>query len=116
MMTWGTGDDRQADYRAASPSEMCNAPQHVLEPILLDAARSFGADIRFDHEVVEIGQTPEGVVARVRKRRDGGELEIRARYAIGCDGARSIVGEQGGFEFEGRPVWAMPSPCGSKPT
>ncbi len=101
LMTWGTGDDRQADYRAASPCEMCNAPQHVLEPILLDAARSFGADIRFDHEVVEIGQTPEGVVARVRRRRDGSELEVRARYAIGCDGARSVVGEQGRFEFEG---------------
>ena len=29
------------------------------------------------------------------------ELEVRARYAIGCDGARSVVGEQGRFEFEG---------------
>ena len=59
MMTWGTGDDRRADYQTASPCEMCNAPQHVLEPILLDAARSFGADIRFDHEVVAVTQTPD---------------------------------------------------------
>src|SRR5262249_28661842 len=57
MMTWGTGEDRRFDYAAASPCEMCNAPQHVLEPILLDAARSFGADIRFDHEVVAVDQT-----------------------------------------------------------
>jgi 2,4-dichlorophenol 6-monooxygenase len=103
LMTWGTGDERRADYQAASPCAMCNAAQHVLEPILLDAARSFGAEIRFDHEVIGIGQTPECVVARVRQRVDGKELEVRARYAIGCDGARSIVGEEGEFEFEGQP-------------
>jgi len=101
MMTWGTGDDRCGDYRAASPCEMCNAPQHVLEPILLDAARGFGADIRFDHEVVAVKQTREQVVARVRKRPNGEELEVCARYAIGCDGARSIVAEQGNFVLEG---------------
>jgi 2,4-dichlorophenol 6-monooxygenase len=88
---------------------MCNAPQHVLEPMLLDAARSFGADIRFNHEVVGVRQTPECVVARVRRRLDGTEVEIRARYVIGCDGARTVVGEEGDFEFEGaaRPIGAI---------
>jgi 2,4-dichlorophenol 6-monooxygenase len=109
LMTWGTGDDRRPDYQAASPCEMCNAPQHVLEPILLDSARSLGADIRLNHEVVAIDQTPDNVIARVRKRLTGEELEIHARYAIGCDGARSIVGEAGGFELEGdtRPLHAV---------
>ncbi len=101
MMTWGTGEDRIADYRTASPCEMCNAPQHVLEPILLDAARGFGADVRFDHEVVGIRQTDDCVVTSVRNRVDGSELEIVSRYAIGCDGARTIVGENGDFRFEG---------------
>jgi 2,4-dichlorophenol 6-monooxygenase len=81
---------------------MCNAPQHVLEPILLAAARSFAADIRFNHEVVAIRQTPEEAIARVRQRLDGSEFEVRARYIVGCDGARSLVGEQGGFTFEGQ--------------
>jgi len=102
MMTWGTGNDRRADYQAASPCEMCNAPQHILEPILLDAARSFGADIRFNSEVVAVSQTTVRAVARVRNRLDGKELAVSARYIIGCDGARTIVGEQGGFELEGR--------------
>ena len=101
MMTWGAGDDRRVDYQAASPCAMCNVPQHILEPILLDTARSFGADIRFDHEVIGVDQTPEVAIARVRNRRSGEEREVRALYILGCDGARTIVGEQGGFEFEG---------------
>jgi 2,4-dichlorophenol 6-monooxygenase len=101
MMTWGTGDDRIGDYRAASPTEMCNAPQHILEPILLDRARELGADVRLHHEVVSIEQDDDAVTARVRPRRGGDEFEVVARYAVGCDGARSIVAEAGGFELEG---------------
>lgn len=101
MMTWGAGDERRAEYAGASPSAMCNAPQHILEPILLDRARALGADIRFDHEVVGVEQTDDAVVARVRRRDRDAEMEIRARYAIGCDGARSVVGSAGGFTFEG---------------
>ena len=53
-MTAFGGGDRELDYRAASPTEMCNAGQHVLEPILLDAVREFGGDVRFGHEVVGV--------------------------------------------------------------
>ena len=101
MMTFGTGDDRIGDYRAASPTEMCNAPQHVLEPILLDRARALDADVRLHHEVVAIDQHDDAVRARVRPRRGGDEFEVVARYAIGCDGAKGIVAEQGGFAFDG---------------
>jgi 2,4-dichlorophenol 6-monooxygenase len=101
MMTWGTGDERIGEYRAASPCEMCNAPQHILEPILLARARELGADIRLHHEVVSVAQDDEHVTARVRPRDGGPEFEVLARYAIGCDGARSVVGRDGGFEFEG---------------
>ena len=102
MMTWGTGDDRIGEYRAASPSEMCNIAQHVLEPILLERARELGADIRLHHEVVSVVQDDEHVTARVRPRDGGPEFEVVARYAIGCDGARTVVGRDGGFEFEGQ--------------
>src|SRR5882672_5780310 len=40
LMTWGTGPARKADYDNASPSAMMNAPQHLLEPVILDAALS----------------------------------------------------------------------------
>ncbi len=102
MMTWGEGDDRRGDYAAASPTAMCNIAQHVLEPILLDAARGFGADIRFDHEVVSVEQDDEFAVARIRRRPSGEEFQVQARYVLGCDGARTLVGEQGNFAFEGQ--------------
>jgi 2,4-dichlorophenol 6-monooxygenase len=102
MMTWGTGEDRHADYAAASPCSMCNAPQHVLEPVLLEAARAHGAEIRFDNEVVALEQAAAHATVRVRKRGSGDEYCVRARYVVGCDGARSIVAEHGGFELDGR--------------
>lgn len=39
---WGAGVDRRSDYERASPTGMCNISQHVLEPIILEAARSNG--------------------------------------------------------------------------
>lgn len=101
MMTWGTGSDRRGDYEAASPSAMCNAPQHMLEPIILAGARRLGADIRFGQELVSIRQDDDKVDARVRKRGTGEEYAIRAKYVIGADGARSSVSEQVGFDYEG---------------
>jgi 2,4-dichlorophenol 6-monooxygenase len=101
MMTWGTGE-RRADYEAASPCETCNAPQHVLEPMLLDQARHFGADIRFDHELVGLDERADEVVARVRRRGTGEEIAIHSRYVVGCDGARSVVADAGRFRFDGQ--------------
>ena len=101
MMTWGTGDDRIGDYRAASPSEMCNIAQNTLEPILLRRALELGADIRQDHEVRTIKDMGDFVEAHVVPRDGSPEFKVRARYAIGCDGSRTVVGTDGGFEFEG---------------
>ena len=102
MMTWGTGPDRIGEYTAASPSEMCNAPQHIMEPIILERARELGADIRFQSEVVSVVQDDDGVTVRVRPRDGSAEYDVRARYVIGCDGGRSIVATDGRFEFEGQ--------------
>jgi len=102
MMAWGAGTDRRADYELASPSSMCNAPQHLMEPLLLDAAKAFGADVRLRTELLQISQDGDHVHAVVRENATGTEYRIRSRYAIGCDGARSLVGEQLGFEYKGR--------------
>lgn len=103
IMSWGTADERLGDYRAASPCDMVNIAQHTLEPMLLDRARELGADIRQHTEVLSVRQTPDRVIATARPREGGETFEVVARYAIGCDGARTIVGQEGAFEFEKSP-------------
>jgi 2,4-dichlorophenol 6-monooxygenase len=99
---WGAGIDRRADYAAASPSPMTNIAQHKLEPIILEAAAKHRADIRFNHELVDLQQDRDGVSARVVDRTNGREHEIRSKYLIGADGGRSVVAPKEGFEFDGR--------------
>ena len=101
LMTWGSGVTRKADYEAASPTAMCNIPQHILEPLILRAARQRDADIRFSTELIRVRQTPDAVHATVRDTTSGDEYDIRARYAVGADGGRSTVAQQAGFAFDG---------------
>ncbi|MFC9442247.1 MULTISPECIES: FAD-dependent monooxygenase [Brevibacterium] len=101
LETWGTGSARSGDYEVASPSAMCNIPQHILEPVIAEAARDFGADIRFSTELVSAVETADGVEATVRNRDTGEESTILATYIVGADGGRSTVAEEFGFTFTG---------------
>ena len=56
--------------------------------MILDAALSRGADIRFSTELVSITQDDDSVHAVVRERDSGEEYTIASRYAIGADGGR----------------------------
>ncbi|WP_269507296.1 FAD-dependent monooxygenase [Burkholderia sp. IMCC1007] len=101
LQAWGTGTRRKADYDAASPSQMCNAPQHLLEPVILGAAREYGARILFNTELVSIRQTEDAVISRLVDVVTREEIEVISDYAIGADGAQSIVVKQLGFELDG---------------
>lgn len=101
LMTWGSGDERQADYRTASPSAMCNLPQHLLEPELRAAAVERGADLRFSTELIALSQNADETDAVVRDRATNEQYRIRAKYVIGADGGRSTVAEQLGFPLDG---------------
>lgn len=101
LLTWGGGPERRSEYELASPSAMCNIPQHILEPVLHRASVDLGADLRFSTELVSLVQDYDGVRATVRRRGDGGEYTVRAKYAVGCDGGRSTVVEQLGFPLTG---------------
>lgn len=102
LRTWGTGDERKLDYELASPCEMCNAPQHLLEPVILGAAREAGAPFLFNTELLQIDQDEDAVVARMKDLVNGEEFLVRARYAIGADGGNSLVARQLGFVLEGQ--------------
>lgn len=99
--SYGTGLDRLSDYAAASPCPGMNVPQHVMEPVLLAAAREKGADVRYHNELVRIEQSEHEVLCQVLERATGKEYSIRARYVIGADGGNSRVAQQLGFSFVG---------------
>jgi len=99
--TWGTGADRAGEYLAASPEPMANCPQTVLEPLLLEAAREAGADVRFGVEFTGLDQDPGGVTSTLRNRHTGEVTVVRSEYVIGADGARSKVLPQAGLDVEG---------------
>ncbi|NDZ17509.1 2,4-dichlorophenol 6-monooxygenase [Variovorax sp. WS11] len=102
LQTWGSGPERRADYDLSSPSAMCNIPQHLMEPILLDVARERGAQFLFNTELVTMRQEAGTVHSLCRDRITGEEFEVVSQYAIGCDGDNSVVCREIGFETEGQ--------------
>jgi 2,4-dichlorophenol 6-monooxygenase len=102
VRTWGTHPARQADYTLASPSENCDLPQTLLEPILIGHAAARGSHIRFDTEYLGLEQDDDGVTVHVRDRLAGQTYAIRARYVIGADGGRSQVAADIELPFEGQ--------------
>lgn len=99
--SWGTEPARHADYVLASPCSMVDAPQTIVEPILIGEAQVRGAKIRFDTEYRSHQQDADGVTTVVRDRLTGHEFAIRSKYLVGADGARSQVAEDAGLPFEG---------------
>lgn len=106
-----TGDDQEWLFRKIdpggalsrlSPSGWCLCSQNDLEPVLLEAARDLGADIRFGTELVSFEQDEAGVAALVEDRATGRTRTIRADYLIAADGPRSRVREQLGIERTGK--------------
>jgi len=102
IRTWGTGDDRYGDYLAASPSGMMDVPQPYLESVILKNAAERGADVAFNTEYLSHLQDDDGVTVHLLDRLSGREYDVRARYLIGADGARSRIAEEIGLPIEGR--------------
>jgi 2,4-dichlorophenol 6-monooxygenase len=102
MRTWGTHPTRRADYELASPSSICDLPQTLLEPILLEAAAARGTEVRFNTEYLSLEQDGDGVTATVRHRPSDTVSQIRAKYLLGADGSRSKVADDIGLPLEGQ--------------
>ncbi|PPS69260.1 MULTISPECIES: FAD-dependent monooxygenase [Streptomyces] len=73
--------------------------QTRTERLLEERAAEFGAEIRRGHEVTAIRQDADGVEAEVTG--PDGAYTLRARYAVGCDGGRSLVRQEAGIAFPG---------------
>ncbi|MGC8920926.1 FAD-dependent monooxygenase [Streptomyces jietaisiensis] len=79
-------------------------PQYEVEKLLLRRAEEAGVTLRYDTEVTGLAQDGEGVTLTVRG--PGGEESepLRAEYAVGTDGMRSVVRRAVGLPFPGRSV------------
>ena len=87
------------DDLAAEPGQQVGQP--VVEQVLREAlAGDPGATVLLGSRAVDVQQDADGVTVRVRD--DGGEVStVRADYAVGADGARSVVRTAMGVGYEG---------------
>ncbi|MCE7046334.1 FAD-dependent oxidoreductase [Streptomyces purpurascens] len=102
VRSWGNDPLVQAEHELASPTRMCDMPQHLMEPVLVDAAVARGTRLRFETEYLSHTQDADGVTATVRDRLRGDTYEIRAKYLIGADGGRSKVASDAGLPMGGQ--------------
>ena len=51
IRSWGNDPLVQAAHELASPTRMCDMPQHLMEPVLIDAALARGSNVRFSTEI-----------------------------------------------------------------
>jgi putative polyketide hydroxylase len=84
----------------AVPRGIC--PQVRLDRILAEAAREHGARIRYGTELTGLRQAAEGVTATLSGPL--GQTEVRCRYLVAADGARSLVRDRLGIGQDG-PGW-----------
>ncbi|WP_427168013.1 FAD-dependent oxidoreductase [Streptomyces sp. C1-1] len=102
IRSWGNDPLVQAAHELAGPTRMCDMPQHLMEPVLIDAAVARGTRLRFSTVYKSFVQDASGVTVTVEDRLRGDEYTIRARYLIGADGGRSRVAEDAGLPMGGQ--------------
>lgn len=73
-------------------------PQSITDELLAERALELGADLRRGQEVVGFSQDGQGVTIE-----SVGGVQLRSRYAVGCDGGRSTVRKLLGIDFAGEP-------------
>ncbi|KAL2837365.1 FAD binding domain-containing protein [Aspergillus pseudodeflectus] len=99
IYAWGNNPSQKGDYERASPCQMSDLPQSLLEPVLVERATQLGAEFRFSTELVRFEQDAQQVAggrvrATLKERATGRTYNVDAQYLIGADGARSAVIEQ----------------------
>jgi 2,4-dichlorophenol 6-monooxygenase len=102
IRSWSTHPASKAEHDMASPASYCDLPQLYFEPLLVNAASQRGSDVRFQTEYLSHTQDDQGVTATLLDRISGQEYQVRAKYLIGADGARSKVAQDAELPFGGQ--------------
>ncbi|MFB7328587.1 FAD-dependent oxidoreductase [Streptomyces sp. NPDC056190] len=96
--------DVHADLGTLSPTTWCLCHQGDLEDVLRGRAERLGAAMRFHTELVSFDQNGEPgaeIIVRLRDVGTGREQEIKARFLVAADGARSETRATLGIDFDG---------------
>jgi flavin-dependent dehydrogenase len=98
IVEMGTPAVRRVDFNYAGEQARVKldaplyAPRRtVLDPVLVDAAREAGADVRFGVRVTDVTRDVDGVSGLVVRDRAGNTTTIDAAVTVGADGRRSTI-------------------------
>ena len=97
---WTPGQAAERSTRLSSCTGAAIA-QDRLEPILREAARERGSELRLGVELIGFEQAADGIVAQLRERDGGREYAVAAEYMIAADGADSTIREALGITRSG---------------
>ncbi|KAL1864813.1 hypothetical protein Plec18167_009645 [Paecilomyces lecythidis] len=103
IYSWGNDPKRKGDYELASPSEMLDLPQTLMEPVLMRYATLHGFKCRWDTEFVSFEQDEKGVTTTLLDRLSQKSFQVRSKYLFGADGARSKIVQQAQIPLIRRP-------------
>lgn len=95
------GTDRRAPGHVAELPHILPQPQIVQ--VLRDRVLELGGQLALGWEVVRIRQTRDQVIADLRETATGRPRRVAALYAVGADGARSLVRDVAGIRVDTTP-------------
>jgi len=73
-------------------------PQYATEAVLRARVAQLPAvEVLYGWSGASVAQDADGVTVKAAARDGDGVIEIRAAYAVGCDGSRSVVRDQAGI-------------------
>ncbi|MFB9902985.1 FAD-dependent monooxygenase [Allokutzneria oryzae] len=96
MLSMDVADLDEPAFESTAPlAGAAVVAQQAIEEILGQRAAELGADVRRGVEVTGFDADDDGVTVRFAGER------VRASWLVGCDGGRSTVRKQCGFDFPG---------------
>lgn len=102
IYSWSTHPAAKARHDLASPCALCDLPQYYFEPLVVAQCALRGSDLRTRTEYISHIQDADGVTVTLRDLLTESEYQVRAKYLIGADGARSKVAQDIDLPFEGQ--------------
>jgi 2-polyprenyl-6-methoxyphenol hydroxylase-like FAD-dependent oxidoreductase len=95
------------DVLRASPVLPLACPQDLVEPLLADAVRHHGGEIRFGARLASLRTGPDGGCAElISGHQLGTGQRVHARFVVGADGTRSAVRATLGIGVTHLGTWA----------